>query len=222
MSLRVVGSTSRRPHRDFQTDYRAGTARSTLPDVQNLFVIGMRLARTSTVRARSTRSCPRPHLRQSPVLLAADFGILHQHPLQQARQLIDRRFLYQAKSGLIENGLKSGPGGDPKLSTGLLGNDDLVFRRNGDAGHSGKSKVVSDRFHKGIASASHASLGGIRRLARGNKSSQQRMKTCGAEVGIRGRCLADAETLHAGEAGAIGERELLVLVAQHPFPSLRK
>ena len=41
MSLRVVGSTSRRPHRDFQTDYRAGTARSTLPDVQNFFVIGV-------------------------------------------------------------------------------------------------------------------------------------------------------------------------------------
>jgi len=82
MSLRVVGSTSRRAHRDFQTDYRAGTARSTLPDVQNLFVIGMRLARTSTGRARSTRSCPRPHLRQSPVLLAADFGILHRHPLE--------------------------------------------------------------------------------------------------------------------------------------------
>ena len=48
------------------------------------------------------------------------------------------------------------------------------------------------------------------------------MKTCGAEVAIRGRCLADAETLHAGEAGAIGERERLVLVAQHPLPSLGK
>jgi hypothetical protein len=89
MSLRVVGSTSRRPHRDFQTDYRAGTARSTLPDVQNLFVIGMRLARTLTGRARSIQSCPRPHSRQSPVLLVADFGILSRHPLEQPSQLID-------------------------------------------------------------------------------------------------------------------------------------
>ena len=145
MSLRVVGSTSRRPHRDFQTDYRAGTARSTLPDVQNLFVIGMRLARTSTVRARSTRSCPRPHLRQSPVLLAADFGILHRHLLEQARQLIDRRFLYQAKSGLIENGLKSGPGGDPKLSPSFLRYDNLILRGYSDGGHLTKSKATIDR-----------------------------------------------------------------------------
>jgi hypothetical protein len=178
MSLRVVGSTSRRPHRDFQTDYRAGTARSTLPDVQNLFVIGMRLARTSTVRARSTRSCPRPHLRQSPVPLAADFGILHRHPLEQARQLIDRRFLYQAKSGLIENSMKSRPGGDPKISTGLLGNDDLVIRRNGDAGHLTKSKATIDRYQCRFAS--------VRLKPRKGVESRSKAETAGGNLWLRG------------------------------------
>ena len=39
---------------------------------------------------------------------------------------------------------------------------------------------------------------------------------------VRGRHLADSETFHARETGAIGERKRLVFIPQHPFPSLGK
>lgn len=51
---------------------------------------------------------------------------------------------------------------------------------------------------------------------------QQRSVSRGAEVMVRAGRLADSEALHARETGAIGERERLIFIAQHPFPGLGK
>lgn len=49
---------------------------------------------------------------------------------------------------------------------------------------------------------------------------EQRGKARGAEETVGAGCFVETESLHAGKADAIGERERLVLVAQHPLLGL--